>query len=362
MNPDPTNDNRSSGQQFMLHQVIDRQHNGVVASVFEYPATWQARSDVIWNFQNYNFPLTTFAQVFNPAGTEALESLPAELYSWVNEGLGVYIPGQDYYGTPFLMPMSAADALTRWVIPKYRGNRPGLRIVGSAPVPQLPQKLNMNPGGVQTEDVCVKVEYTENGRLFEEEFYGMKFSQDVPYYGPQGMTIQTNWGFARLFTFRAEKGALDAARETLWRIAGSVKVNPRWEQIYAQVMQQIKMMFDQQLQAGYANIQSAAEMSNASSANNDAMLASFEQQRQAAQQSSHARNDASDRSSSDAFDDYIRGVETVNDPYYGQSQQDANYQYHWTDGFGKYQSSNDPFFNPNTGSTQNWTIMEPKKR
>ena len=56
MSPHPTNDNPSSERQFTLHQVVDRQHR-VVASVFEYPAAWQARSDVVWNFRNYNFPL-----------------------------------------------------------------------------------------------------------------------------------------------------------------------------------------------------------------------------------------------------------------------------------------------------------------
>jgi hypothetical protein len=71
---------------------------------------------------------------------------------------------------------------------------------------------------------------------------------------------------------------------------------------------------------------------------------------------------SSDRSPSDAFSEYIRGVETCDDPYYGDSQQDYNYSYHWTDGFGNYQHSNDPFFNPNIGSNQNWTFMEPKKK
>ncbi|HYG80442.1 MAG TPA: hypothetical protein VD861_08650 [Pyrinomonadaceae bacterium] len=360
MNPHPTNDDGSSERQFMLHQVVDRQH-GVVASVFEYPAEWQARSDVVWNFQNYNFPLTAFAQIYNPAGTEVIEFLPAEQYFWLNEGVGFYVPGQDYYGTPFLMPMPAADALAQWVVPKYRGNRQGLRVVGGGPAPQLAQKLNITEGAGVTEDASVKVEYAEHGRLYEEEFYGMKFSQDVPYYGPQGMMVQINWGFARLWSFRAEKGAFDAAQETFWRVARSVKVNPRWGQIYAQVMQQIKTAFDQQMEAGYANIQAAVQMSKAISANNDAMLASFEQQRQAARQSSVARSDASDRSPNDGFDEYIRGVETVNDPYHGESQQDYNYQYHWTNGSGEYQHSNDPFFNPNIGSNQNWTIMTPKK-
>ena len=47
-------------------------------------------------------------------------------------------------------------------------------------------------------------------------------------------------------------------------------------------------------------------------------------------------------------------------PYWGESQQDADYRYHWTDGQGNYQHSDDPFFNPSIGSTQNWSLMQPK--
>ena len=362
MNPSPPNENPSSEKQFALHQVIDRQHQGVVASVFEYPADWQARSNVVWNFQNINLPVIAYAQAFNPAGTESVEFLPSELFFWINEGMGFYQQGQTIQGSTFLPPMPAADAMMRWVIPKYRGNRPNLRVAGATAVPQLAQRIHQNTGGVQTDDVCVRVEYAENGKLMEEELYGIKFSQDIPYYGPQGMMVQVNWGFVRLFGFKAEKGALDAMRETFWRIASSVKLNPVWEQLYAQIMQQIKMLFDQYIQAGYSQIQAAGQMSQAISANNDAMLHSFEQQRQAAWASSVAHSHSPDQSPNAAFDDYIRGVETVNDPYYGESQQDYNYQYHWTDGSGQYQHSNDPFFNPNIGSNQSWTIMEPKKR
>ena len=53
------------------------------------------------------------------------------------------------------------------------------------------------------------------------------------------------------------------------------------------------------------------------------------------------------RSSTEKFDDYIRGVETVDDPYYGTSQHSYNEQYHWTDGYGSYRNSNDPTYNPN---------------
>jgi hypothetical protein len=357
----PPNDDRSSNMPFTLHQVIDRQHKGMVSSVFEYPAVWQAHSEVTWNFQNMSFPVTAYAQVYNPSGTEAFEFLPAEYFFWINEGYGFYQQGQDVMGQVFMPPMPAGDVMTQWVIPKYRRNRPGLKIVAVRPLPQLARGIALDLGGAPSEGVCVKSEYAENGRLFGEELYGIKLTQEVPYYGPQGMMIQINWGFARLFSFRAEKGALESQRGTFWHIASSVKLNPRWEQLYAQILQQLKVLFDQYIQAGYSQIQAAAQMSSAISANNDAMLNAIEQQRQAAWQSSPAKSDSSDRSPNDNFDDYIRGVETVNDPYYGESQQDANFKYHWTDGVGGYKNSNDPFFNPNNDSNQNWTIMEPKK-
>src|SRR4051812_37156043 len=200
----PPNDHRSSKMQFTLHQVIDRQHKGMVSSVFEYPAAWQARSEVTWNFQNMSFPVTAYAQVYNPSGTEAFEFLPAEYFFWINEGYGFYQQGQEVMGQVFMPPMPAGEVMTQWVIPKYRRNRPGLKIVAVRPLPQLARGIELDLGGTPSEGVCVKLEYAENGRLFEEELYGIKLTQEVPYYGPQGMMIQINWGFARLFSFRAE--------------------------------------------------------------------------------------------------------------------------------------------------------------
>lgn len=366
MNPNSPDEKRQDEKPFVLHQVIDHQHKGMVVTAFEYPAEWQAQSNVVWDFQQRSVPVIGYARTFNPRGTEALEFLPAESFFWTEPDYGLYQQGQNIEGQVFLQPMPAANVMTNWVVPKYRGNRPGLRIASVSPVQQLARRIGLNVPGLMSDDVCAKVEYSENGRLFEEEFYGMQTLQRVPYHGPQGTTFQINWGFVRLFSFRAEKGALDAHRETFWRVAGSVKSNPRWEQLCAQIMQQIQIQFNQLLQIGYSQIEAAGQLSRTISANNDAMLHSFEQQRQVAQQSDAARRAAersnvTEHSPNDGFSDYMRGVETVDDPYYGQSQQDYNAQYHWTDGFGNYQHSNDPFFNPNVGSTQNWTIMNPKK-
>lgn len=341
-----------------LHQVIDRQHNNVVSSVFGHPADWKAQSELVWNFQNLSFPVTARALTFNPSGLEAVEFFPGELFFWLEPHYNFYQPGQIVQGQAFLPPMSAADAMARWVIPRHRGNRPGLRVVGGGPAAQLAQRIGLQPSA-PAEEVCVKVEYPDNGKVVEEELYGVKVAQNVPYYGPQGMTMQINWGFERLFSFRAEKGALERQRETFWAIASSVKVNPLWAQLYARILQDLKAQFDQYIAAGYSQIHAAGQLSSAISANNDALLRTFEQQRQTAAQRSAPHAD----SSAEGFSDYMRGVETVQDPYWGESKQDANYDYHWTDGSGSYQHSNDPFFNPNigVGATVEWTLM-PKKR
>jgi hypothetical protein len=255
--------------------------------------------------------------------------------------------------------MPALDALTRWLIPRLRQGQPGWRAVAGGPVAGLAQRLGVELGGLPAEEVGLQIEYEANGRPIVEEFYGVKVSQTVPYYGPMGAMNQVNWGFARLIAFAAEKGAVDGLRDTFWRIASSLQVNPLWQQLYTQILQQLQQQFNQYIQAGYDQIAAAGQHSRTISAKNDAMLRGFEQQRQAAAQSSSAARRES--LSSEGFSEYIRGVETMNDPYWGESQQDANYSYHWTDGSGNYQSSNDAFFNPNIGGTQNWTLMTPKR-
>jgi hypothetical protein len=72
-----------------------------------------------------------------------------------------------------------------------------------------------------------RVEYEEGGRAVEEEFYGV--CEWVPATGGA-----LNWGFGRLFCFRAGRGQLDALRETFWQIARSLRSNPQWKQLYDQ--------------------------------------------------------------------------------------------------------------------------------
>jgi hypothetical protein len=132
------------------------------------------------------------------------------------------------------------------------------------------------------------------------------------------------------------------------------------------IYKQIAATFNQNLARGYAQIAAAGALSRQISANNDAMLRTLQAQRAAGNAAATARR-ASDSgtgtsSANDEFSKYIRGVERYADPATGTSEHSSNQAYHWTDGFGSYQGSNDAGYNPNVGSTSNWQLMEPARR
>ncbi|HLY07739.1 MAG TPA: hypothetical protein VKW04_00415 [Planctomycetota bacterium] len=355
---DPISAKPSPPERFNLHQVLDPQHQRVVAGTFEYPPGWTAQSSVVWNFQHLSFPVIMFGHTIAPTGIELVNFLPVDSFVWVEPNYGMLQPGTPSLGKLCLPPMPAAKAMQQLVIPKYRGKCQGLKVVSVVPLPGIAKFLGANSGGLPIEEVCATIEYDERGQRIVEEIYGVKITRNVPYYGPQGMSMEIQWGFPKLFTFRSTKSGLPLWKGRFWRIVQSARLNPAWETLCAQISQQLAAQFNQFLQMGYSQIQAAGQLSAAISANNDAMLRAFEQQRMAA---AHSRPAASGRSATDGFDEYIRGVETMDDPYRGTSQQDATYQYHWTDGSGTYQHSNDPFFNPNIGGTVTWTMMDRSK-
>ena len=49
---------------------------------------------------------------------------------------------------------------------------------------------------------------------------------------------------------------------------------------------------------------------------------------------------------------------SLNDPYWGTSEHAYTDKYHWTDGQGNYQHSNEAGFNPNVGARINWMLIK----
>lgn len=333
------------GEHFTTRQVLDKQQGGIPVCIFIAPEKWKDSSQVVWNYENTSSPVKAAVSAENPANEEAYYLFPALEFFCLRPDTGYYQQGQNLGGLIFAhQQMSPVQTLAAFV-QQARSGVPKFQLIGSKDLPDLAKALQL-PASDNQRGVGVKVTYEINGKPVEEEFYGVFYSVNIPYDGPQGRTWQNNWGLIALHSFRAPRGTLDKRRDVFAAIARSFRPNPAWQQRLAAINKYLADEFNRQLQAGYDQIAAAGRLSRQISANNDAMIASIDHQLQASR-SSLSGGASEARSSSEKFDDYIRGVETVDDPYYGTSQHSYTEKYHWTDGYGSYRHANDATYNPN---------------
>jgi hypothetical protein len=243
---------------------------------------------------------------------------------------------------------------------------PGFQITAKRPVDVARLGQAFNYQNLRGEAMSMRVRYTLNGAPAEEDFFTFYTAvQTIPYTGPQG----TSHEFHRLLWLSHAVGATDGLLPSVYPLLGTVAASIRPDENYQRHIQAVQgyitAQFNAYLQRGYDSIAAAGQLSRTISANNDALLSSMQQQRAAQTRADAARRAAAGGGTSpnDAFSQYIRGTTRMNDPYWGTSERDSNYSYHWTDGQGNYRASNDAGFNPNIGAGggPNWQRMEPAR-
>ncbi len=337
-----------AGERFTV-RTIDDPMQGLPVGVLSVPAAWRFTSNVVWNYAWTENPVVYTATVENPANEEAVFAFPAAMYFSLSAASPTHRVGQTYGGLVFMPPQDPLQTMVS-LIRQVRAKEQDLQIVGTKELSALAAALKVPPAD-QQRGLGVKVSYTMNGRPVEEEFYAVSYQRTVPYDGPRGRTYQIYWGLALPHSFRGPAGTLDARRPVYAAIVKSFRPNPEWTARAQLIGQYIAAEFNRQLQAGYDAIAAAGRLSQTISANNDAMLASIRASRAQAAASVEARR------ANDTFSDYIRGVETTNDPYYGTSQHSIDARFHWTDGYGSYRSTNDATADPNRTEVGNWTLL-----
>jgi hypothetical protein len=360
MNQNSPYQNQTRPPQMTQYSVVDEWHQGLVVSTFAHPAAWQARSQVTWNMADTNLPATVYAVAFNPNGVESFEFLPIQAFYWLQSDYGFVPIGQRSHGLVCMPPRPAPDALANLIIPNFRGDRQNLRVTGVWPVSNLWQIFNDPPPQQQHEGLMARVEYEEQGRAVEEEFYGV--CEWVPATGGA-----LNWGFGRLFCFRAGRGQLDALRETFWQIARSLRPNPQWGQLYAQTARDLMAgvvrvneghheRFRQERLMSERNIAYNAQLNEQRTRQVNESIQRQQQLNQERSQSQYTRQEA--------FGDAL-----VNrTAYYDPNNSAGNYHYeegnptytYYSDRGGWY-STNDPSDDPNRHQDGNWYPAEQVK-
>ena len=138
-------------------------------------------------------------------------------------------------------------------------------------------------------------------------------------------------------------------------------VNPEWTRLTKAINDKMMADFNQKIKQGWDQLRAAQAIMEQTLKQQAAFQANFDKQEEAFRNTpgvdDNFLRDGGKRSASDHWDDLIRGVDTVNDPSTGGTTQLSNLgQYHFTDGFGNYRTTDDPNYTPEkAGEVGSWT-------
>lgn len=339
---------------FKTISCIDREGIGIVAFKMLIPSEWVFDGGIRWILDNPGMPAVASFRVYNPNGKEEFEVLPNQAFFWTNNQMLLYnFPiGSRYFGNEVHPPVNSIDALKKIIIPRFRGNVTDLQIVDSQNLPsELVEAIRSGtpkePGvSISADGAKIRIFYNRNGIPMEEEIYAVVEAFSYSFSTLSGMVTNTNWIIDYIFSFKAERGELDAQSKIFQTIAFSFKLNPQWFNKYTQV---VEYLIQRQIQ----QIQSIGQLSRIISQTSNEIS-------NMVMQSYNQRQAINDRIAEN-FSQYIRGVEEYYNPIENKTVElPAGYQNIWTNSLGEYILSDNPNFNPNIGSNINWQKIEKK--
>ena len=360
----------AAAEKFAERIITDAEHGGMRAATIHLPEKWTFESKIEWHYNWVEYPLSFSSHAENPDNAEAyfqypllrLEStdVPPQLRQYVKgpkTAPGERLP-TGALSSPPLPPMQAMAKF----IQKVRPNVANLKWIGQQDLPDLAKALKLDPWPNQ-HGVAIKIGYDLNGQPVEEAFFGVYYITQAANEGVNaGVIKQTNWGFQALQSFRAPAGTLNNRMPIFCVIAKSMYVNPEWVRLSKAITDKMLADFNQKLKQGYDQIRAAQAIMEQTMKQEAAFEANFNKQEEAMMRSSvddSFLRDGGKRSAADHWDDTIRGVDTLNDPSTGGTTQLSNLgQYHFTDGFGSYRTTDDPNYTPEkAGEVGSWTQM-----
>jgi hypothetical protein len=363
-------DSAKAGEKFTERIITDTEHGGMRAATMHLPQKWHFESKMEWHYNWVEYPFSYSSHSENPDNAEAyfqyplqrLETtdVPPQMRQYVknNAKPGDRLPT----GAIWASAQPPMQALTTF-IKKTRADVTNLKWLGQQDLPELAKALKLDPWP-NDHGVAIKISYDFNGQPVEEAFFGVYYISQGSNAGVNaGMIKQTNWGFRALQSFRAPAGTLDNRMPMFCVIAKSAYVNPQWARLAKAINDKMQADFNQKLKEGYDQIRAAQAIVAQTMRQQAAFQANFDKQEEAFRNSggvddSYLR-DGGKRSAADHWDDVIRGVDTLNDPSTGGTTQLSNLgQYHFTDGFGNYRTTDDPNYTPEqAGEVGSWTRM-----
>ena len=365
----PAKADSAAGEKFVERVITDTEHGGMRAITIRVPEKWRFEGKMEWHYNWTEFPMGFSSHAENPDKAEAFFQYPLlqmEMLEYPPQLRQFDLarknkPGDRLaLGGIYMAPQPPVKGLAMF-IQQTRPNTANFKWLGQQELPGLAKALHMDPEPNQR-GVAIKVGYDLNGQPVEEAFFGVYYLYPPANKASSAGIRQTNWGFQGLQSFRAPAGTLEKRMSMFCVIAKSVYVNPEWGRLAKAINDKLLADFNAKLKLGWDQIRASQAIMKETMRQQAAFTADFNKQEEVLRNSGGGDDflrDGGARSAADHFDDLIRGVDTVNDPSTGGTKQLSNLgQYHFTDGFGNYRTTDDPNYTPEAaGEVGSWTQM-----
>jgi len=338
---------------FRNFSFVDQQGTGLEVFNFLMPVDWQFEGGINWILDNPAMPATIPFRVYNTKGKDEFEAFANHCYFWTTnlQLLATFPPGTKYFGSTVKLPVNAQTAIRKIILPKERERYPNFKIISQSDLPELVEALGAGKqaqgfGTSKATGAKMRFTYSKNGIEMEEEIYAVVEKMTFPVQSMYGTFFNTIWFVDYIFSFKAEKGKLEAQTKIFQTITSSFKLNPKW---YAKYSNLIEFLAQQQI----THIKSIGELGRMLSQASDQMrteqLSQFEN-----------RSNVYDKVS-EKFSDNTLGIDRYYDPYEErQVELPSGYNHAWCNNNGEYIVTDNPNYNPNVGSNLNWKELEKK--
>ena len=340
---------------FRKHIVIDRNGFGYEAFRLLVPKGWHFRGGVSWDYNRFPPEASTAFTITSPDGDSVFEQFRHLNLFWSQDRNLQYSYAQG--GAEIMQPMGATEFINSFYIPRFRANASGLKVVQTQNIPDLAQQtrdmaqFQLNIFGqispfqfqyeLRADAGRCKLEYSERGKKFVEDVT-VAVTYMISYTPTMYGTITGVTWIPITTSFKAPATGINETIKIFKIIMDSRKDNPVWGE---NVLKLSAMITRDQLRHQQAIFNRMQQLSRTQSEIGDMIMDSYQK-----------RNQAYDR----IFDNYsqaIRGVDSYTDPINNwKVELPTGYDNAWTNG-SDYVISEDPGFNPNIGSTQDWQRM-----
>jgi hypothetical protein len=337
---------------FKTVKCIDKQGMGIEAFRLFIPADWTFSGGIRWVLDNPGMPAVAGFRAASATGRDELEVLPNQSFFWTTNQLTLRIcpVGKKYFGAEVRHPVDPITALKTIVLSRFRKDCQKLRVVSEKKFPAIATSstAESRQAGVRvgSEGASIRIEYSKGGRVREEEICAVVESLSFPVQSMLGTQTNTMWNVSYIISFKSDRGSLDAQKELYQSMVSSFRVNPQWFSRYNQV---VGYLIRQQIR----RINSVGELSRIISRTHNEIS-------DMTMESYNDRQKVYDRLSEN-FSQSIRGVDEYYNPVEERGVElPGGHGEAWVNGLGDYILSDDPNYNPNVNSNQNWQRMEKK--